>query len=147
MAERDTPIVAFVGGSGITPVYSNAKAALATTERPIQLVYANRDLRSIIFSDALALLAESSGGRLAVHHHIDGVSGFLSAAECATVVGDRADADFYVCGPGPFMDTVEAGLSPPFSCEGGSLRDLHGPDRERLDHDEGQQRPVTGGGG
>ena len=27
------------------------------------------------------------------------------------LVGDRTDADFYVCGPAPYMDAVEAGLA------------------------------------
>ena len=41
----DVPIVAFAGGSGITPVISIIKTALATTTRPITLVYANRERR------------------------------------------------------------------------------------------------------
>jgi ferredoxin-NADP reductase len=36
------PIVAFAGGSGITPVLSIVKTALVTTAREIALVYANR---------------------------------------------------------------------------------------------------------
>ncbi|HEV2310810.1 MAG TPA: FAD-binding oxidoreductase, partial [Acidimicrobiia bacterium] len=38
---RDEPLVAFAGGSGITPVISIIKSALATTGRRIVLVYAN----------------------------------------------------------------------------------------------------------
>ena len=38
----ETPIVAFAGGSGITPVLSIIKTALATTAREVALVYANR---------------------------------------------------------------------------------------------------------
>jgi len=36
---------------------------------------------------------------------------FILWHEVAALVGDRADADFYICGPGPYMDTVEAGLA------------------------------------
>ena len=36
-------LVAFSAGSGITPVYSLIKTALATTARRVRLVYANRD--------------------------------------------------------------------------------------------------------
>ena len=46
-----------------------------------------------------------------MHHHLDAERGFLDAAQCAALVGDHAHADFYVCGPGPYMDTVEAGLA------------------------------------
>ena len=107
----DVPIVAFAGGSGITPILSIIKTALATTTREIALVYANRGAGSVIFADALERLRAASGGRLAVHHHLDTERGFLDAAACAALVGDRTDADFYVCGPAPYMDAVEAGLA------------------------------------
>jgi 3-ketosteroid 9alpha-monooxygenase subunit B len=106
----ETPIVAFAGGSGITPVLSIIKAALATTAREIALVYANRDPGSVIFAEALEHLRARSGGRLSVHHHLDSEKGFLDAAACAALVGDRTQADFYVCGPGPYMEVVKAGL-------------------------------------
>jgi ferredoxin-NADP reductase len=107
---RETPIVAFAAGSGITPVLSIIKTALATTRREIALVYANRGPGSVIFADALDRLDAGSGGRLSVHHHLDSANGFLDAAGCAALVGDRAQGDFYVCGPAPYMDVVQTGL-------------------------------------
>jgi ferredoxin-NADP reductase len=107
----EVPIVAFAGGSGITPVLSILKSALATTRREIALVYANRGADSVIFAEALERLRAASGGRLSVHHHLDSERGFLDAAACAALVGDRTEADFYVCGPAPYMDAVEAGLA------------------------------------
>jgi 3-ketosteroid 9alpha-monooxygenase subunit B len=106
----EAPIVAFAGGSGITPVLSIIKTALATTAREIALVYANRSPGSVIFADALERLRAASGARLAVHHHLDSEKGFLDAAACAELVGDRTQADFYVCGPGPYMGIVGVGL-------------------------------------
>jgi len=106
----ETPIVAFAGGSGITPVLSIIKTALVTTAREIALVYANRGPHSVIFAAALERLRAGSGGRLSVHHHLDSENGFLDAAACAALVGDRPQADFYVCGPGPYMEVVETGL-------------------------------------
>jgi 3-ketosteroid 9alpha-monooxygenase subunit B len=106
----ETPIVAFAGGSGITPVLSIVKTALVTTAREIALVYANRGPGSVIFADALERLRAGAGGRLSVHHHLDSEKGFLDAAACAALVGERTQADFYVCGPGPYMEVVEAGL-------------------------------------
>jgi 3-ketosteroid 9alpha-monooxygenase subunit B len=111
LRDVDTPIVAFAGGSGITPVISIVKTALATTARPILLVYANRSTDAVILADAIDELRADSGDRLAVHHHLDRDAGFLDAARCAALVSDRAHADFYVCGPGPYMDVVEAGLA------------------------------------
>jgi ferredoxin-NADP reductase len=106
----ETPIVTFAGGSGITPVLSIVKTALATTVREIALVYANRGADGIIFAEAIERLRAGSRGRLSVHHHLDAEKGFLDAAACAALVGDRVQADFYVCGPAPFMKVVEAGL-------------------------------------
>ncbi len=111
LRRTDVPIVAFAGGSGITPVLSIVKSAVATTQRSILLVYANRAADAVIFADELERLRVASGGRLSLHHHLDAQRGILDAEQCAALVGDRADADFYVCGPGPYMDTVEAGLA------------------------------------
>ena len=104
------PIVAFAGGSGITPVLSIVKTALLTTAREIALVYANRDPASVIFAAELDRLRAAFGGRLSVHHHLDSEKGFLDAAACAALVEDRTQADFYICGPMPYMEVVEAGL-------------------------------------
>lgn len=106
----ETPIVAFAGGSGITPILSIIKTALAATAREIGLVYANRGPAGVIFAGALERLSARSGGRLSVHHHYDSEKGFLDAAAAAALVGDRTEAEFYVCGPGPYMEIVEAGL-------------------------------------
>jgi 3-ketosteroid 9alpha-monooxygenase subunit B len=106
----ETPIVAFAGGSGITPVLSIIKSALVTTAREIALVYANRGPDSVIFADALERLRAGFGSRLSVHHHLDSEKGFLDAAACAALVGDRTQADFYLCGPGPYIEVVAAAL-------------------------------------
>ena len=111
LRDNGAPIVAFAGGSGITPVISIIKSALATTDRRILLVYANSSRESVIFADDLERLRSASDGQLSIHHHLDSECGFLDAAQCAGLVGDDAGADFYVCGPGPYMETVEAGLS------------------------------------
>lgn len=109
LRSADTPIVAFAGGSGITPVLSIVKSALVTTRRDILLVYANRDADGVIFAAVLERLR--GGGRLSVHHHLDAQRGLLDAAACAALVGARGHADFYVCGPAPYMAVVEAGLA------------------------------------
>jgi ferredoxin-NADP reductase len=108
--ETDAPLMAFAGGSGITPVLSVIKSALALTSRQITLAYANRDASSVIFRAELEQLVAASEGRFSLHLHLDAESGFLDPASCAALIGERGDADFYVCGPGPFMDTVEAAL-------------------------------------
>ncbi len=86
----DVPIVAFAGGSGITPILSIVKTALLTTPREVVLVYANRDAQSVIFADALERCARSPAARLSLHHHLDSEQGFLDAAACARSSESRA---------------------------------------------------------
>ncbi|MEN4401679.1 ferredoxin--NADP reductase [Mycolicibacterium senegalense] len=107
LSATDRDIVTFAGGSGITPVFSLAHSALATTSRKARMFYANRNLESVIFRDALADLADSHPGRFAVHHHLDELDGVVTAQAITDFVRDCDTADFYVCGPAPFMDTVE----------------------------------------
>ncbi len=104
-------VVGLCGGSGITPVMSIAKHVLNTGERPVRLLYANRDASSVIFEDALAELQADHPGRLEVRHHHDSGAGFLGPDDVGGFVGTDLDADFYVCGPGPFMDLAETVLA------------------------------------
>lgn len=106
--QGNRPLTLFGGGSGITPVISLLKTALVTTERDVKLVYANRDPASIIFRDELALLKERFGDRLTVVHHLDSIGGFLTVESVSAFLVGRESGDFYVCGPAPFMDTIEA---------------------------------------
>jgi len=104
------PLALFGAGSGITPVISILKTALATTERRVKLVYANRDRESIIFRDALDALARRHPERLRIRHHIDVEHGFIDREGVRHAVAGLEDAEFYLCGPAPFMDLVEATL-------------------------------------
>jgi ferredoxin-NADP reductase len=108
VAER--PVFAFCGGSGITPVMSITKNVLATTARSVKLLYANRDRSSVIFDETLARMRDRHSGRLDIRHHYDNESGFLTADAISTFAAGEVDGDFYICGPGPFMDMVESTL-------------------------------------
>ncbi|MED5811439.1 ferredoxin--NADP reductase [Mycolicibacterium sp. 050232] len=114
LTPTDRDVVTFAGGSGITPVFSLVRSALATTTRRARLFYANRNRESVIFRDALASLTDVHAGRLEVHHHLDDHDGVVSPQQIADFVAgaeprddDHAHTDYYVCGPAPFMDTVE----------------------------------------
>jgi 3-ketosteroid 9alpha-monooxygenase subunit B len=105
--EESRGIVLFAGGSGITPVISILKSGLATTSREIVMVYANRDDRSIIFEHELDELESRHPGRFRITHLLDSVQGFLTPETVRAVASGDLDRDFYLCGPGPFMDVVE----------------------------------------
>jgi ring-1,2-phenylacetyl-CoA epoxidase subunit PaaE len=115
--------VAFAGGSGITPIMSLARTALAV--EPLSrftLFYGNRDASSIIFLDALAELKDRYLNRFELFHllsdeegDVELLNGMLDRATCDQVleafVPDARDADaFFICGPGPMMDAAEAAL-------------------------------------
>jgi len=108
--ETEAPLLLFSGGSGITPVISLIKSALATTARRIRLLYANRDARSVIFQRELDALARAHPGRFELIHHLDDARGFVTADEVRAASKGFDDAECYLCGPGPFMAGVEATL-------------------------------------
>jgi 3-ketosteroid 9alpha-monooxygenase subunit B len=109
-SQASKKIVLFGGGSGITPVISILKTALSTTERAVKLVYANRDRDSIIFREELDQLAARHPDRMELVHRLDVDDGFIDEPAVRRYVGEDIGADFYICGPGPFMNTVESTL-------------------------------------
>ncbi|TFH21662.1 MAG: ferredoxin--NADP reductase [Myxococcales bacterium] len=111
LGEGDHPVLLFGGGSGITPVISIIKTALAVTGRRVKLVYANRDRASIIFKDELDQLASAHPGRLEIVHSLDDAQGFVDVARVNAYAEGWLDAECYVCGPGSFMDVVERALA------------------------------------
>lgn len=110
LQDRPGPVMAFCGGSGVTPVMSITKRALESTGRPVRLVYANRSPDSVIFEGALSDMQARHPDRLEIHHHFDSDSGFMDRDAVAGLASGSAEADFYICGPGPFMDLVESTL-------------------------------------
>jgi ferredoxin-NADP reductase len=108
--DNDRPVLAFCGGSGVTPVISVAKSLLNTTDRSMRLLYANRDRQSVIFDAELERLQREHPGRFEVRHHFDSDGGFLEPAMVEAFASGSLDSDVYICGPGPFMDLVERTL-------------------------------------
>jgi ring-1,2-phenylacetyl-CoA epoxidase subunit PaaE len=114
--------VGFAGGSGITPVLSILKAALAREPRGrFTLLYGNRTAAQVMFLEELAALKNRYLDRLEVFHfleeeeeEIDLFNGRLDAAKIEQVLDSLIRAEdvdaFFICGPGPMMDAVEAGL-------------------------------------
>ena len=100
----------FGGGSGITPVFSILKSVLHSSRRPIKLIYANRDEASVIFKDELCQLIKAHPDQLHVVHVLDSVQGFLTDHQVRHLLRGSTGGDYFICGPGPFMDTVERTL-------------------------------------
>jgi ring-1,2-phenylacetyl-CoA epoxidase subunit PaaE len=115
--------VAFAGGSGITPIMSLIRTALSVEpDSRFTLFYGNRDSTSVIFLDALAELKDRYMDRLELFHFlaeeeqdIDLFNGMLDRPTCTEaidrLVGDHAAVDaWFICGPGPMMDSAEGAL-------------------------------------
>ena len=112
-------LLLMAGGSGITPVFSILRTALAQPGGRIVLFYANRDERSVIFAGALKELARRHPERLQVVHWLDSVQGVPSPEQLVAWARRWAadSAQAFICGPGIFMDTAQtaleqAGLAP-----------------------------------
>lgn len=108
------PLSLFGAGSGVTPIFALLKATLRDTQRPVRMLYANRDEASTIFAGELDAIAKAHPGRFELRHHHDAASGFLTAETLGGWIdqapGGGMTSDHYVCGPAPFMDAVEAAL-------------------------------------
>ena len=59
----------------------------------------------------LDALTAAHPDRLSVEHSLDDTQGFVDVERAERFVGNDLGADFYVCGPGPFMDVVDRALA------------------------------------
>ena len=103
-ASLDADLLAFAGGSGITPVMSIIRAVLSGGTGRVTLVYANRDERSVIFARELTRLSAEHPDRLAVVHWLESVQGLPTPAQLAALA--RPCAEAFLCGPAPFMEAA-----------------------------------------
>jgi ring-1,2-phenylacetyl-CoA epoxidase subunit PaaE len=120
---RRATYAGFAGGSGITPILSLMKTALAS--EPLSdfvLLYGNRATNSIMFLEEIAALKNRFMGRLQVYHFLEDeeedielFNGRLDSAKIKAVLSNLVDPTAidaaFICGPGPMMDAVEAGLT------------------------------------
>ena len=112
----------FAGGSGITPVLSIIKTVLAAEPKSsFTLVYANRQISSIMFREDLEDLKNRYLGRLSVLHvleaeakEIDLFTGRIDAEKMDMLFRMWIDADSvdtaFICGPEPMMLTIADSL-------------------------------------
>ncbi|NIH79539.1 ferredoxin--NADP reductase [Amycolatopsis viridis] len=99
----DADLLLLAGGSGITPVMSILKSALASGGGRIVLVYANRDESSVIFAQELAALAREHPDRLVLVHWLESVQGLPSVTQLRELARPYAEFEAFLCGPEAFM--------------------------------------------
>lgn len=105
-------LLLWAGGSGITPVMSILRTALASDGGQVVLLYANRDEQSVIFADRLRDLAGQHPERLLVVHWLESVQGLPTMEQLREFARPRIAAGFesMCCGPAPFMASVQTAL-------------------------------------
>jgi 3-ketosteroid 9alpha-monooxygenase subunit B len=99
----DGDLLLLAAGSGITPIMSILKSALATGDGHIGLVYANRDERSVIFAAELCELEARHPARLQVRHWLDVTQGPPTAGELSPILRPYTGRDVFICGPEPYL--------------------------------------------
>jgi ring-1,2-phenylacetyl-CoA epoxidase subunit PaaE len=124
--------LAFAAGSGITPVISLMKTALATEPGSrFTLVYGNRHRLSIIFREELEALKNRYMDRLVLHHilsqeqlDIPLYQGRIDAVKCAELCSRLIDLrsvdEVFLCGPEQMIFSVREWL------------EAHGVERKRV---------------
>jgi 3-ketosteroid 9alpha-monooxygenase subunit B len=106
----DDDFLLLAAGSGVTPIMSICKSALAEGSGQVTLIYANRDDRSVIFSNALRELSAKYPDRLTVVHWLESLQGMPGVAALAKLAAPFTDRPVYICGPGPFMEAAREAL-------------------------------------
>ena len=113
----------FAGGSGITPIYSIIKSLLQNQPLVhLTLIYANRDINSIIFKNKVEFLESSYQDRFTIVYVLsaakEGDRGLIGRLDSDKIIQfmDKwkmmpfEDTSYYVCGPSQFMELVEKEL-------------------------------------
>lgn len=108
--DLDRDLLLLAAGSGITPVMSILKSALHAGTGKITLIYANRDPQAVIFAEELRALAAAHPERLTIVHWLEALQGLPTRAGLAALAAPFAEAEAFICGPGPFMDAAAEAL-------------------------------------
>lgn len=113
----------FAGGSGITPVLSIMKTVLSREPKSeFTLVYANRNVASIMFREELEDLKSRHMGRLSIIHileqdaqDIDLFTGLVTEEKCGQLFSGWIDIKSVdlamICGPEPMMMGIRDALT------------------------------------
>jgi predicted ferric reductase len=112
------PSFVFVaGGVGITPVMSMLRTMADEQEpRPLTLIYGSKEWQEVTFRDELEELQKRLDLEVihvlsSPHEEWQGESGYVDGELLERrLPADRTLADYFLCGPGPMMDTVEQEL-------------------------------------
>jgi ferredoxin-NADP reductase len=112
--EEKGPQIFLAGGIGITPFRSMIKYVVdKNIDTPIYLIYSNSD-GDIVFKKEFDEIAKKNPN-IKVRYVISGTEGHLDQEKIETITTawklDQAKPTWWICGPPPFIDAMEAILS------------------------------------
>jgi len=122
LSKADRPVVLISAGVGLTPMVSMLHSLIGDpSPRPVWFIHGARDgAHHALSEEVRTLVADHERAHAHVVYSrprrddVAGVdydsSGRIDSALIATLVPDR-DAEFYLCGPAPFMADIRSGLA------------------------------------
>ncbi|WP_067828097.1 ferredoxin--NADP reductase [Nocardia inohanensis] len=107
----DRDFLLCAAGSGITPIMSIAKSALAAGRGQVVVLYANRDRASIIFERQLRELNRRYPRRLVVLHWLESERGLPGTQALAGLLRPYRRFEIFLCGPEGFAAVTTRALA------------------------------------
>jgi len=149
--------VLLAGGSGITPIYSIVISVLEKEPNSkITLIYANRNLNSIIFKKELESLLSEHGDRISIYHLLDEANGNLEEnyfnQRLDSVLLDQIlekdsvaynEGKFMLCGPQGFMDAAVEILEKKSVLKHNIMLEAFTADLSKMENEAVEQSTVT----
>lgn len=114
--QQQKDLFLFAAGSGVTPIFSQLKYVLSREGKSrLVLIYSNQNSASILFKDELDKLAAKHPERLTIIHLLSSEANRLNTDKVEKLVKQHtrfnlADAEFYLCGPFPYMRMIRFDL-------------------------------------
>jgi ring-1,2-phenylacetyl-CoA epoxidase subunit PaaE len=114
--EQEKDMLFFAGGTGITPIFSQIKYILKRPGKSkLTLIYSSQDANSVVFKDELDELAAQHTDRFKIIYLLSSEANRLNTdrVEQLTrqiVQHDINKAEFYLCGPFPYMRMIRFAL-------------------------------------
>ncbi|WP_183567979.1 ferredoxin--NADP reductase [Mucilaginibacter sp. SP1R1] len=114
--EQEKDILLFAGGTGIAPIFSQIKYILKRPGKSrLTLVYSSQDAASVVFKNELDTLALQHPNRFTIVYLLSSQANRLNTdkVEMLTrkiVQHHLTKAEFYLCGPFPYMRMIRFAL-------------------------------------
>ena len=115
--EQEKDILLFAGGTGITPIFSQIKYVLKRSGKSrLTLIYSNQDAHSIVFKEELDQLAAQYPDRFKIIYLLSSEANRLNNDKVEALTRqivqqqDIDKAEFYLCGPFPYMRMIRFAL-------------------------------------